>query len=463
MQSVLNLFNKVGATSSKKEKEAILARELPLSPLAQRVAKYALDQGKSYNLTELPEVGTNGSPANIEGIFACLDKLAAKRGATQEEAHELALCCHNMDTRELVTRIIRKDLDIGAKANTFNKAVPDLIYTVPYNRYSSFAKLKPDILQDESLLVQQKNDGFFAYMQDPELASKPFCTRQGNTFSLSGFIESDFHWLRPIQNYHKEPIRLEGELLVWDYSNKKFLPRAVGNGLLAEFYNGGDMPGFDDQIRYIIWGYVTESEWSARKSNRVYRKIWSNLKVAYNNSNATGYICLTQSREVPDYGAAMDFYREMRKSGHEGAMLKLPDQLCWKNNSSGNPHGFKMKAEAEAEFEIVDAYAGDPKGKWKDDLGGLIVKSSCGKILTRIGGGFTDDERKLGLAWWRSKKGKIITGKFTDIVKDKTGRETFCLEHSRLLNVGGAMVETRFSEKDTADDLAYCLDQLKTA
>ena len=468
MQTVLNLFNKVEATSSKNEKEAILKRELPLNLLAQKVAQYALDQGKSYNLTELPILGTPYTdPVDTEAIFRQLDYLAGKRGATQQDAYDLVVLCHEPAAREIVTRIIRKDLNIGAKANTFNKAIPDLIYTVPYNRYSSFAKVKPDELEGQNLIIQQKNDGFFAYMSDPELQDRdPFCTRQGNTFSLRGVIERDFHWLRPIQDYHKEYIRTEGELLVWDPSTKKYLPRAIGNGLLAEFYNGGDMPpGFEKNIRYIIWGYVTASEWVARKSDRVYRKIWSNLKVAASrvSTGRSSKITLTNSMSVPNYAAAMDFYRKMRAQGLEGAMLKLPDELKWKHNTSGNPDGFKMKAEAEAEFEIVDAYPGDPKKKWKDALGGLVVQSSCGQILTNIGGGFTDEERMLGVDWWKGKKGKIISGKFTDIVKDKTGRTTYCLEHSRMPNMGGAMTETRFSEKDEADDLAYCREQLKVA
>ena len=463
MKTVLDVLKRVGATSSKKEKEAILKVALPSNELLRRVAQYALNQGQSYNLTGLPEVGTNGTAENIDCIFKCLDALAAKRGATHAEAHELAMCCHNMDARDVVLRIIRRDLDIGAGAETFNKAMPGLIYTVPYNRYSSFSQIDPDALRNVQMLVQLKNDGFFSYMQDPELAKgNPFCTRQGNTFSLHGAIEKDFHHYAWLQERLGEPIRLEGELLVRTADGSGFLSRSKGNGLLAEFYNGTgvEMPGFAKRIRYIVWGYVTESEYQARESSVVYRDVWRNLNLAAARSEHTGAISLTESESVASFEEAMAFYRKMRERGLEGAMLKILDKLVWKHNSSGNLNGFKMKAEAEAEFEIVDAYPGKPNGKWKDYLGGVTVKSSCGQILTNIGGGFSDDERLLGVDWWRSKKGKIITGKFTGIVKDKTGRTTFCLEHSRMPHLGAAFVETRFSEKEVADDLAYCQQQL---
>lgn len=69
MHEVLATLNIVKATSSKKEKESILRDALSISPLLQKVAKYALNQGQSYNLTGLPEVGTNGTAENIDGYF----------------------------------------------------------------------------------------------------------------------------------------------------------------------------------------------------------------------------------------------------------------------------------------------------------------------------------------------------------------------------------------------------------
>ena len=441
---------------------------LSSNALLRRVAQYALNQGQSYNLTGLPALPVPSTEENLDGIFSCLDTLATKRGATHEEARQLAMYCNNAAAHDVVVRILRKDLDIGAGAETFNKAMPGLIYTVPYNRYSSFSQIDPDALRDVPMLVQLKNDGFFSYMQDPLLTKgNPFCTRQGNTFSLHGAVEKDFVFLRELQDRIGEPIRLEGELLVRTADESGFLPRSKGNGLLAEFCNGDgtDMPGFAERIRYIIWGYVTESEYQARESCVVYRDIWRNLQSCFaeNAAKRMGVISLTESKPVASFEEAMAFYRKMRDRGLEGAMLKILDKLVWKHNSSGNINGFKMKAEAEAEFEIVDAYPGKPNGKWKNHLGGLTVKSSCGQILTNIGGGFSDDERMLGLDWWKAKKGKIITGKFTGIVKDKTGRTTYCLEHSRMPHLGAAFVETRFSEKEEANDLAYCQQQLVTA
>jgi hypothetical protein len=467
LKQVLEILNRVVATPGKNDKIAILKTELACNPLLQKVAKYALDQGKAYNVTTLNlEVDKCDVYAvDHSDLFNYLDYLTSKRGASQQDIDTLSSLCLDEATEEVVHKIINHDLKIGAQAESFNKAMPGLIYEMPYNRYSSFAKLKPEKLAGERLIVQLKNDGRFAYMQDPETTSTPFCSRQGIVYNLMGHLVEDYAWVHEMQYNIGENVRLEGEMLILSEDGKSYLPRKTGNGYIEKIVRGDVVAAalYGPRIRYVVWGYVTESDFALRKSTTIYSIIWDILEDAYQHRANDSAIILTRSIFAPDYSDAMDFYRKLRALGYEGAMLKVADKLVWKDNSSGNLNGFKMKAEAEAEFEIIDAYYGAKGDKWEHLLGGLLVATSDRKILTRIGGGFTDKERELGVDWWLGKKGKIITGKFTDISTDRTSRETFCLEHSRLPNTGGEMVETRFSEKEIADTYAYCVEQLKVA
>lgn len=470
MKTVQDILYRIADTSSKNAKIAILKEELPKNELLQKVAKYALDQGKTYNVTALStHRGAGIEPYNeTDDIFQQLDCLAAKRGASQEEIDDLSFVCRSDAARDIVHRIINKDLRIGATASSFNKAMPGLIYEVPYNRYSSFAKLSPEKVDGEPGFIQLKNDGRFAYMQDPAMSPTPFCSRQGIEYGLHGWLTSDFHWAKQLQKDLGEPIRLEGEMLVLSETlNAKghhfYLERKTGNGLIEKFILGDkDVGDIGPRIHFVVWGYVTESEFKAGKSSVPYGTVWANMIDAYADVDPSNKIKLTKSKPVRSYAEAMDFYRKVRALGHEGAMYKL-EKLKWKDNSSGNPDGFKMKAEAEAEFEIIDAYYGDPGKKYEHLLGGLVVATSDRKIITKIGGGFTDKERELGVEWWLGQRGKIITGKFTEITSDRGARETYCLGHSRLPNMGGEMVETRFSEKEEADTYEYCVEQLKVA
>ena len=469
MEGILEILEAIQALSGKKNKAALIKKELPNNPLLKKVVDYALSQGRSYNITALNDVPfAEVVDESYADIFTMLDYLASKRGATQLDIDNLSYICPDDATRNVVTRIINRDLRIGADASTFNNVMPGSVYVTPYNRYSSFGDLDTDKLEGESLIVQLKNDGRFAYMQDPSLVPQGsiFCSRQGIKYGLHGAFEESFAWVRAIQNRVGEPIHLEGEMLVLDDTKpNSYLKRSTGNGLIEKFIlSDGEDKEFIKRLRFIVWGYVTAKEYATGVSTVPYAIVWANLLEAYDaNTVENPTIRPTLSISVDNYGEAMDFYRRLRALKYEGAMLKIADKLKWRNSKSGNPHGFKLKAEAEAEFEILDAYYGDKGHKWENHLGGIVIQSSDGKILSNIGGGFTDRERLLGVDWWKSQKGKIVTGKFTDIVQDKTGRTTYCLEHSRMPNMGGALVETRFSEKTEADTYEYCVKQLKTA
>jgi ATP-dependent DNA ligase len=143
---------------------------------------------------------------------------------------------------------------------------------------------------------------------------------------------------------------------------------------------------------------------------------------------------------------ARDFYKKMRNSGFEGAILKDFSEK-WKPTTSNK--FIKLKNRAEAEFEIVDAYYGTEGKRNSDILGGLTVKSSDGKIVTNVGTGFTEEDRKHGVDWWKSHIGDIVTLSFESVISEKTGRKTFKLFLP-------SFEDTRFTEKIEADTLEYC-------
>ena len=137
-------------------------------------------------------------------------------------------------------------------------------------------------------------------------------------------------------------------------------------------------------------------------------------------------------------------------------MIKDADNLYWRDEQSGSKYGVKMKAFAEAEFRIVEAYYGKQGKKNEFILGGLVIESEDKKIRTKVGMGFSDEERERGVDWWNDQAGKIITVQYCGIVKDKTARTTSCLEHS-------SFVEPRFNEKSVANTYEECMEELENA
>lgn len=123
-----------------------------------------------------------------------------------------------------------------------------------------------------------------------------------------------------------------------------------------------------------------------------------------------------------------------------------PD-FVWRDESSSD-YQIKLKAEAEAEFRIIDTYPGEKGKKYENVMGGIVVESACGKIISKCGGGLSDKIRELGLPI-----GAIATIKFNGITDNEDLPGKHALDHPRF-------VEIR-PDKDEADTLEYCQLQLK--
>jgi len=446
MKEILEILTQIDNTSGTNDKKAII-RQHKDNELFKIVVKYALDQDKSYNITTLPETYRVSS----EYLFYYLDFLNSKRGCTMAQANELASRCKDEADREVVTRIVTKDLKCGAKAKVFNSVTPGWVYQVPYQRLKSAAAINDVDFENDYVVGQIKMDGMFSYM----LTDRSFLTRNGKSFELPGVFNVTGEWTGCVEADLKTKLIWMGELLVWDETGSFFLPRKTGNGLINKFISGTGDSLIKDRICFVTWGYVTQEDYDRRYSETLYTKVLADMECCY-EENMVDNIYLSKTVVVHSKEEAQDFYKGARNRDEEGACIKVANKLCWKDQQSGSPYGIKLKPEAIAEFEIIEAYYGDSKGKWADHLGGLLVKTSCGGLVTKIGGGFSDEERMLGVDWWNQHKGKIISGKYTGVTTDKTSRKVMKLEHSRF-------DETRFNEKDEADTLQYCLEAVKNA
>lgn len=449
MKKVLEILNEISEVSGKNDKKVIIKNNLD-NELFIKVVKYALDQNRRFNLTELPQLETT----NSADIFDFLDYLSSKRGATDRDAMTLASRCGSEEARDVVTRIINKDLRIGANAKTFNSVMKNWVYKVPYQRYKSFAAVHQVDFENEYVVAQLKLDGMFSYLIPSQLDS--FISRNGNRFNLiSGLMgEALSGWMSETEQTVGEPLVWLGELLV--EVDGKYLPRKTGNGIINKFISGDGDIDYEDKIIYVTWGFITKQEYDNRESLVAYEIVLDIMEEARESHKLGHHIRMSPTIPVGSLQEALAFYKKVRARDEEGAMVKVASKLTWKDQASGTKYGVKLKAEVDCEMEIVDAYPGATGKKYEHMLGGITVKSACGKILTDVGGGFSDQERSLGVDFWKQQIGKIITVRFTDLITDKSDRKTMCLSHSRF-------VETRFNEKEEADTLEYIREELKNA
>ena len=445
MRDILAILNEIAEAKGTKDKKEVI-RKYSGNSLFKKIVQYALDQDATYHLTTLPET----TEVSSESVFDLLSQLNVRRGCTEAMALDLASRCHGEADREIVTRIINKDLRCGARAALFNSVEKGWVYEVPYQRYKSSSTIdKIDF--SEQVVCQLKMDGMFAYLFTGNRV-QPFLTRNGSRFSLGKDfqIRLENSWIYKVNKaIDDETVRM-GELLVLG-PDGKFLPRKEGNGILNSFIAGKGDPAMVDKIRYVTWGWVSQHDFNRKESDTLYTTIMRYDNSAYKDVGPGDVVLLSKSKEIGSVEEAQEFFLSARERKEEGAIVKVASKLKWRDQRSGTPYGVKLKAEFEGDFEIISAYPGKTGRKYENMLGGIRVRSSCGLIESNIGGGFSDEDREKGVDWWNNRKGMIISAKFTGLITDKTDRKTWCFDHGRF-------IETRFNEKTEADSYEDILE-----
>ena len=431
-----------------KNKEALL-ETLLLDPDFVWLAKSALDDGISYGIDNIPEFHpqpTEQHEHTDKEIKEHLARLAESSGVTDVKLAETCkLAYTSADHYKVIVRILRKDLKCGVGAKTINKIKSDTINKTKYQRCSQYDRIDK---MTWPAMVQRKADGAFAY----GLPDSSFMTRQGNKFEIPG---------NPISPFVAQLPNLSGmvrihELVVLD-DKGEVMGRAEGNGIINSFIKGSGDPEMAPRIRAFIWGWITPQELrSGSAPGRSYLQTWQALGewLPLNGPDLKpAPIRTIETWFVKDLAEARAKFFELIAAGEEGLIAKsLSPNFIWQDQSSCD-FQIKFKAEAEAEFRIVGAYAGDPRKKYAGLLGGILIQSEDDLIISACGGGFTDEQRKLGVKYWAEQKGLIVTIKFNGLSTDRDRPGVYALDHPRF-------VELRY-DKEYADTAQYCAAALR--
>lgn len=430
----LEMLSSISGAGNKKE---FLRDDCLNDDLFVRVAQYALDADKTYSMKR-PVPRENGFIVkDPDEVFTRLDELIKKGSADAGDKQDINIMAgSDPDLAFVLDRIIRKDLRCGVGATTINKLVPGTIFEVPYQRCSTEAKISNVTYP---AIVQEKVDAEFAYAfsKPHPRTGKHFLTRNGKGYDLFGCITPDV----------PAGYVMVGELLVLDECGV-LLPRKTSNGLVHKFIRSTGDKELAKRCRYEVWDLLTEEEFFAQKSKRPYIDRFDLLMSAM--QRASGQVRVVHTKRVHTIAAAREFYKTVRTAGGEGAVLK-DLQSKWKKGTARDL--IKLVNVSEAEFIVTDAYEGESGKKYAGKLGGITVKTSDGMIESNVGSGFSDDERNLGVDWWKARVGRIVTIRFKEILSDKTARESKSLGNPRF-------VELR-EDKNEADTTAYCEELLK--
>ena len=407
------ILARVAATSSRLEKEAIL-REHAGNETLQRVFKLAYDKQINFFISEAPEdkellLGTTPPHdwASLDHGLNQLEKFITNRAVTGNAALALiktVLASTSPDNRSVLRRVMEKDLRIGCSASTANKVWPGILPKPAFQLCET----------DTSAIVypalsQIKEDGTRAELTfDGEECV--FLTRNGNTIETHGVFDA------LCKGKLVPGTKIDGELVA--FKDGKRLVRKESNGYVNKAVKGTISPEEAELLHFVAWDIPTLEDNAETR--------FRTLTTTFREGDR---ILVVETREVQSYEEAREHFKEARKRGLEGTIVKNLD-AAWVGKRTKNC--VKFKAEIEAEFRVVGVELG--KGKNANRVGALMIESEDGLVKCDVGifKDFPDSVRDE----WLIDTPEIVTVRFNERIKSKDPKVvTWSLFLPRVISV----------------------------
>ena len=407
----LQILRQLESASGRLEKEAILKAHATDQTLKE-VCRLTLDPLVNFYIKKIPEPDASKGviqPPEIIRLEHALQDLKSKlcsrllRGHDARDHVAFLLGCLTEDDREVLRRVLGRNLKCGVSEATVEKIWPDLKLSYPCMLVSPLTeKTKVKF----PCVVQTKMDGmrFNARVVD---GAATFYSRAGKELAFEGLpIEAAFQKL-PEGVY-------DGELLVANCDRK------TGNGILTKFQKGTGTPAAGRDIHAKVWDVIPLTDFDKGSCSVGYIERFRILGGALKAARPDTITIVRTWLDVSDMEEAQTIYKEQLAHGEEGVILKDP-KGPWEDKRV--KHQVKMKAELEADLIVTGFLPG--AGKFEGKIGSLLVESADGKVKTAVGTGLNDEERSLPFLEFYNR---IVSVKYNAVIDDKkTGQRSLFL------------------------------------
>ena len=413
----------VNSTNKTNEKKIILAKYDDL----QKVLLYVYDDNKVFSITSKNYLKFEKNKKKIKkninikhDLFSLLDHLIDRK-ITGDTAllHLYHYINDNIEYKEYILNIIDKTLKIRLNTSIINKIFPKLISVfqpVLANKY------------DPKRLEKSKNDWYISRKLDgvrcliliePKKKSVKFFSRTGKEFHTLLILKNEI-----LQNIglFNEAVVLDGEVVSMTNGIEDF------TNLMKEIKKKNHIMEYP---KYFIFDMLKKEDFFNLKSEEIYSERLKKLKKI--NIYFVFLEVLEQNKYTDD-----DFLKLIEKSeknNWEGLMLREDVKYEGKRTNSL----LKYKKMHDEEYKVIDII----KGPWREISKETKLENTIETMVaviidykdTKVGSGFSLEERKHFYKNPETIIGKIITVQYFEKTKDSLRFPIFKYLHGNERNI----------------------------
>ena len=405
LREIYNIVKELQSCSSTKAKQHILSKNKD-NELFRKILVFTYDTNLQYGIKQktvdkMKFITTEKDKWNTN-VWKMLEELADSNiNNTLVWEVEKLLCYFDDECRDLIIRVLLKDLRCNISVKTINTAIPGLIHQHQVMLASKFeGKIKGKVS------ISLKMDG----IRNSALIEKgniKHISRQGKV--VDGLEEIN----NALREFNLDGYFVDGELI---RINKEGIPSDDNFRLTTKIVNSKSF--YKEGLEFVIFDIVPIEDYYMGKSGLTYEKRLQLMEKLIGEGNE--FI-----RLVPKFGITDDVneiyekLHEVTSNGDEGLMLNT---LSGVYSFGKRPKDIlKVKKFEDGDVLVTDVLEGE--GRLKGKLGKIEVQFKYeNNIYTNyIGSGFSDDEREY---FWNNKEkliGKIITIKYFELSKNEKG------------------------------------------
>ena len=316
---------------------------------------------------------------------------------------------HNMssDERQLLEKIICKNVVLGVDIKTINKIMDNLIPTFNVQLAEKYFE-KPEIVEGKEFYITTKLDGNRIIAMKHDGVVK-FYSRNGKEYSGLVDLEDEMSRIMP------DDICLDGELIILNDSNLDSKDQFTETQKLART---------KDQNKHglcmRVFDFMSSVEFLAQKSLFEYSRRREQLELLFaQHPDLKYFIKVPVLYHGTDTSKIIELLNSETSHGEEGVMINIADARYQFKRTNDL---LKVKRMNDMDLEIIGFETGKKHTKYENTLGFLIVDFNGFPV--KVGSGISDELRD---EIWNNQNewlGRTAIVQYFEVTKNQRGTQS---------------------------------------
>lgn len=391
------------------------------------VFKFYFDSSKVTGIAEkkwdkdvqngfLGDTFTTCDMKTIQDVFRYLD---CHHTGTDEDINYLKYLmnwiCSDKEQEECFKKLVCKNYPMGVDYKTINKVYPNLIpcYEVMLaDKYLDLNENKRNKLfkPGRTFAIQEKLDGFRCTAWKENGIVK-LISRQGKL--ITGLVDVE----KAIKELSLYNFVLDGELLL---TNRENVPSKMQYKATSKIVSTKDEEKHG--ITLNIFDMVSTDEWKNQNCSMNYSERYDHLERLIFSENKSDSLKLVPNIVVTDDISKIEkCLKHAQKMNWEGVMIRFMDSKYeWKRSDN------LLKVKPFKEMDVIIKDYEEGSNSYTGMLGAFICEVNhpeFGNIKTKVGGGYSEDERKEFWANKDSMIGRVISIQYFEVTENSDTKQ----------------------------------------